>query len=48
MRAIVQEKYGSTDQLHLRDLPAPTPDWYESPIATYALGGGAPFRTGNT
>ncbi len=25
MRAIVQEKYGSTDQLHLRDLPEPTP-----------------------
>jgi NADPH:quinone reductase-like Zn-dependent oxidoreductase len=25
MRAIVQEKYGSTDQLHLRELPEPTP-----------------------
>jgi NADPH:quinone reductase-like Zn-dependent oxidoreductase len=25
MRAIVQDQYGSTDQLHLRDLPAPAP-----------------------
>ena len=25
MRAIVQDKYGSTDQLHLRDVPEPTP-----------------------